>query len=132
MTHWHIEFSKLKKMLTRVDGLLAADQALIDEINAIIGERQLPSERELILFLNSFLGNRYPGTQLPARVVQEVVSVNLGSTLGFALENSASELGHDAAMFGRRISTGPGRCDAIPRGWVSPPARWVHPPPSTL
>lgn len=48
-----------KKMLTRVDGLLAADQALIDEINAIIGERQLPSEHELILFLNSFLGNRY-------------------------------------------------------------------------
>jgi SNF2 family DNA or RNA helicase len=96
-----------KKMLTRVDGLLAADQALIDEINAIIGERQLPSEHELVLFLNSFLANRYPGTQLPSRVVEDVVSVNLGSNLGFALENSASELGHDAAMFGRRISTGP-------------------------
>jgi superfamily II DNA or RNA helicase len=96
-----------KKMLTRVDGLLAADQALIDEINAIIGERQLPSEQELILFLNSFLANRYPGAQLPARVVKEVVSVTLGTNLGFALENSATELGHDAAMFGRRISTGP-------------------------
>jgi SNF2 family DNA or RNA helicase len=96
-----------KRMLTRVDGLLAADQALIDEINAIIGERQLPSENELILFLNSFLANRYPGTQLPSRVVQEVVSVNLGPALGFALENSATELGHDAATFGRRISTGP-------------------------
>ena len=96
-----------KTMLTRVDGLLAADQALIDEINAIIGERQLPSEIELILFLNSFLGNRYPGTQLPSRVVSEVVSLTLGATLGFALESSAAELGHDAAMFGRRISTGP-------------------------
>lgn len=96
-----------KKMLTRVDGLLAADQALIDEINAIIGERQLPSEYELILFLNSFLANRYPGTQLPPRVLKEVVTVNLGSNLGFALENSAPELGHDAATFGRRISTGP-------------------------
>src|SRR5205814_6219007 len=82
-------------------------QALIDEINAIIGERQLPSEHELILFLNSFLANRYPGTQLPSRIVKEVVSVNLGTTLGFALENSATELGHDAAIFGRRISTGP-------------------------
>jgi hypothetical protein len=96
-----------KTMLTRVDGLLAADQALIDEINAIIGERQLPSEHELILFLNSFLANRYPGTQLPSRVVSEVASINLGTTLGFALEGSAVELGHDAAMFGRRISTGP-------------------------
>lgn len=96
-----------KRMLTRVDGLLAADQSLIDEINAVIGERQLPSEHELILFLNSFLANRYPGTQLPSRVVKEVVSVNLGSSLGFALEKSATELGHDAALFGRRISTGP-------------------------
>jgi len=96
-----------KQMLTRVDGLLAADQALIDEIDAILGKRQLPSERELILFLNSFLANRYPGTQLPARVVEDVVSVSLGTGLGFALEAAASELGHDAAMFGRRISTGP-------------------------
>ncbi|SRR5579875_1834905 len=96
-----------KQMLTRVDGLLAADQALIDEINAIIGERQLPSELELMLFLNSFLGTRYPGTQLPPRVVKEVVSVNLGTALGFALENAAAELGHDAALFGRKISTGP-------------------------
>lgn len=96
-----------KRMLTKVDGLLAADQALIDEINAIIGERQLPSEHELILFLNSFLANRYPGTQLPSRVVKEVVSVSLGTTLGLALDNSAAELGHDAAIFGRRISTGP-------------------------
>lgn len=95
-----------KRMLTRVDGLLAADQALIDEINAIIGERQLPSEHELILFLNSFLANRYPGTQLPSRAVKEVVSVNLGMSLGLALENRALELGHEAAVFGRRISTG--------------------------
>ena len=96
-----------KTMLGRVDELLAADQALIDEINAIIGERQLPSEHELILFLNSFLANRYPGTQLPGRVVREVVSVNLGTTLGLALENAASNLGHDAAVFGRRISSAP-------------------------
>jgi SNF2 family DNA or RNA helicase len=96
-----------KEMLTRVDGLLAADQALIDEIDAILGKRQLPSEHELILFLNSFLANRYPGTQLPTRVVEDVVSVNLGTSLGFALEAAATELGHDAAIFGRRVSTGP-------------------------
>jgi hypothetical protein len=95
-----------KKMLTRVDGLLAADQALIDEINAIIGERQLPSEHELILFLNSFLAGHYPGAQLPERVVREVVSVALGTTLGLALESSSVDLGHDAAIFGRKISTG--------------------------
>lgn len=99
--------AEAKQMLTRVDGLLAADQALIDEINAVIGERQLPSEHELILFLNSFLATRYPGSQLPMRVVKEVVSVNLGTALGIALESAAAEIGHDAALFGRKLSTGP-------------------------
>jgi len=116
-----------KKMLTRVDGLLAADQALIDEINAIIGERQLPSEHELILFLNSFLANRYPGTQLPSRVVNDVISVNLGATLGFALEASAAELGHDAAMFGRRVSTGPVELTlSREAGYRHPRAELIH------
>jgi hypothetical protein len=96
-----------RQMLSRVDGLLAADQDLIDEINSVIGERQLPSEFELILFLNSFLANRYPGTQLPTRAVKDVVSVTLGSQLGLAIESAASQLGHEAALFGRRISTGP-------------------------
>lgn len=102
-----LRVDEAKQMLTRVDGLLAADQALIDEINAIIGERQLPSEHELIQFLNSFLSTRYPGTQLPAHAVEAVVSVNLGTALGFALEGAAADLGHDAALFGRRVSTGP-------------------------
>ena len=96
-----------KNMLTRVDGLLAADQALIDEINAMIGERQLPSENELLLFLNSFLATRFPGSQLPSRTKKDVVSVNLGSSLGIALENASMQLGHDAAIFGRKVSTGP-------------------------
>jgi superfamily II DNA or RNA helicase len=96
-----------RQMLSRVDGLLAADQALIDEINSVIGERQLPSEHELILFLNAFLADRYPGTQLPSRVVKDVVSVTLGSQLGLAIESAALQLGHEAALFGRRISTGP-------------------------
>jgi len=116
-----------KRMLTRVDGLLAADQALIDEINAVIGERQLPSEHELILFLNSFLANRYPGTQLPPRVVKEVVSVNLGTGLGFAIEKKAAELGHDAAIFGRRISTGPVEITlSRETGYRHPRAEMIH------
>jgi hypothetical protein len=116
-----------KEMLTRVDGLLAADQALIDEIKAITGERQLPSEHELILFLNSFLANRYPGTQLPSRVVTDVVSVNLGTALGFALEAASPELGHDAAIFGRKISTGPVELTlSREAGYHHPRAELIH------
>jgi hypothetical protein len=96
-----------KEMLSRVDGLLAADQGLIDEINGIIGERQIPSERELFLFLNFFLAKRFPGCQLPREVMQEVVNVDLRGQLASSLEICAGELGSDALLFARRISTGP-------------------------
>lgn len=96
-----------KQMLSRVDDLLAADQGLIDEINGIIGERQIPSEHELILFLNLFLARRFPGCQLPREVVKEVVSVDLRGPLGAALEARAIALGPDTLPFARRISAGP-------------------------
>ena len=42
-----------REVLHRVDGLLAADQALVDEIDAVTGERLLPSAEEIRLFLPS-------------------------------------------------------------------------------
>src|SRR5262249_41496642 len=52
-----------RQMLSRVDGLLAADQGLIDEIRAVTQERQIPSDRDLLKFLNTFLADRVPGCQ---------------------------------------------------------------------
>src|SRR5205807_1736425 len=93
-------------MLSQVDGLLAADHALIQEISAVVGERQLPSENELLLFLNGFLASRYPGCQLPDKVVRQVVDVDLRGNLGLDM-GQRTELGDDVLLFGRRITTGP-------------------------
>jgi superfamily II DNA or RNA helicase len=91
-----------RTMLARVDGLLAADQALVNEINAVVGERQLPSENELLLFLNKFLAERYPGSQLPVETKKTVVDVQLGGDLIADMELHASEVGDDATHFARR------------------------------
>ncbi len=96
-----------REMLSRVDGLLAADQGLIDEINAVTGERQIPSEAELLLFLNAFLAERVPGCQLPRESVREVVSVDLRGALAAAMERDAPGLGPDVGAFARRIMGGP-------------------------
>jgi hypothetical protein len=96
-----------RDMLSRVDGLLAADQALIDEINAVTGERQIPSEDDLILFLNDFLARRFVGSQIPREATKGVVSVNLRDGLGQALEREAVNLGQDVALFARKVMTGP-------------------------
>lgn len=96
-----------REMLSRVDGLLAADQGLIDEINAVSGERQIPSESELLLFLNTFLAERVPGCQLPRDAVREVVAADLRGHLAAAMEQDALSLGAEAGIFARRIMSGP-------------------------
>jgi len=97
-----------KDLLSRVDGLLTADQGLIDEINSVVGERQIPGERELFQFLNKFLAGRYPGCQLPEDAKSKVVEVDL-SKLAFDLEAKAPSLGSDALLFARKIGTGTAR-----------------------
>jgi superfamily II DNA or RNA helicase len=98
--------TEARKMLSNVDSLLAADQALMDEINAVVGERQIPAERELLLFLNRFLEKRYPGCQLPNEAIRQVVSVDLHGPLAHEIEQCSASLGDDSLVFARRIGTG--------------------------
>jgi superfamily II DNA or RNA helicase len=95
-----------RTMLSRVDNLLAADQSLIDEINAVTGERQIPSESDLLLFINMFLERNFPGCQLPPQVSTKVVKVDLRGPLGAKIEAASSDIGPDAAIFGRKIAGG--------------------------
>ena len=94
------------QMLSEADGLLAADQAMVNEIEALIGERQVPSQDEVFLFLNRFLRQFYPGSQLPLESVTEVVAVQLSTELALDMQTAGYELGSDVTEFGRRLATG--------------------------
>jgi len=98
--------TEAKTMLSRMDGLLAADQALMDEIEAVIGERQIPAEKELLLFLNRFLAKRFSGCQLPLETLRKVVDVDL-RRLATDIESFAAGIGADAISFVRRLASGP-------------------------
>jgi superfamily II DNA or RNA helicase len=100
-----IRLHEAKQMLSKVDHLLASDQGLIDEINQVIGERQIPAERELLCFLNQFLAGRFPGCQLPPDVERKVVSLDL-QPLAQSLEAAAQSLGVDALSLARRVNSG--------------------------
>ena len=98
--------TEARRMLSHVDSLLAADQALLDEINAVVGERQIPAEKELLLFLNRFLEKRYPGCQLPDEAVRQVVAVDFHGPLAAEMEQKSLTLGDDVLIFARRLGTG--------------------------
>lgn len=91
------------EVLTEADGLLAADQALVDEIQALIGERRVPAEDEVFLFLNRFLRQFYPGSQLPVEAITDVVTVQFSNELGLDMQSCGYVVGTDIIDFGRRI-----------------------------
>lgn len=94
-----------REVLGRVDGLLAADQELIDEIASLTGERQIPTEDELFAFLNGFLARRVPGCQLPKTALRSAVRADLRGRLGEEL--MASSRDPDTWAFARRLASGP-------------------------
>jgi len=96
------------EMLGRLDGLLAADEAIVDEIQAVTDERQLPTGTETRLFINEFLGERFPGCQLPEEAVRRVVSLHLEQGLPAAIEQAAGSSLEAQSMirFARRASGG--------------------------
>lgn len=94
-----------REVLGRVDGLLAADQELIDEIASLTGERQIPTEGELFAFLNGFLARRVPGCQLPKAALRSAVHADFRGRLGDELMAGSHDTGTWA--FARRVTSGP-------------------------
>lgn len=94
-----------RELLTKVDGLMAADQALLDEIGSIVGERQIPSEPELLKFINKALALYHSGCQLPSSVLHKVVEVDL-RRIASALDGHATDMGDDAYLFIRKVANG--------------------------
>lgn len=101
------QMKQAREVLSHVDDLLAADQNLIDEISAVTQEHQIPSESDLLLFLNTFLAKRFAGCQIPGTAAGAVVKVDLRGGLSGDLEREAPNLGLDVGVFARRIAGGP-------------------------
>lgn len=108
-----------KQLMGRVDGLLAADQALLDEIGSVVGERQIPAERELLRFINGVLGRKFVGYQLPLSVLEKPIEVNLQQVAGAMQSTFAFE--EDTLSFVRRLSMGSVRLT------LSREAAYAHP-----
>ena len=61
----------------QADHLIAGDQAFLDEIQSLIGERRVPTPKELHRFLCEFIAQRYPGSLLPKKTLETVTDIAL-------------------------------------------------------
>ena len=77
------------------DQLIAGDQAFLDEVESLVGERKVPTASELYSFLDGFLTPRYPGYPLPRAAVETVAEVTLDERVAVHL---VQELGGTAEV----------------------------------
>ena len=88
------------------DHLMAADQSFLDEINALVGGRKVPSETELYDYVAGFLSARFHGSRFPRAIVEGVADVRTPPGVG-SLVLDACPADPDGVRFGRALETGP-------------------------
>ena len=84
----------------QADQLIAGDQAFLDEIQSLIGERKVPTPRELYRFLGEFIAQWYPGSSLPSGALKAVTDASLDARFATDL---LRELGNTPDL--RRIAS---------------------------
>ena len=77
-----------QEMSREVDGILAADQAILDQLKSLVTGNRLPGPTDMMVLLKGFLENAYPGVQFEGPPMDEgVEAVRLPP-------EARSELGH--------------------------------------
>jgi len=71
------ERQDVARLEREVDQLIAGDQAFLDEVSSLIGDRRVPAPSELFFFAREFLMGRYPGSRIPEDLVAGVADVFL-------------------------------------------------------
>ncbi len=86
------------------ENLFTSDQSLLDEIGALIGERQVPGEIDLWRFLNRFFGDNYAGHVISNQALKAVVGTRFSPKMASEMEEAPRELGSDLSLFGRKAA----------------------------
>ena len=95
-------------LASTTDSLMAADQSFLDEIEALVRHRKVPSESELYAYVADFLAGRFAGSRFPRSLVRRVVDVRTPPGVGRLVLDVCS-LDPEGVRFGRMLETGPVR-----------------------
>ncbi len=94
----HNRIVDARQLQRRTEDMLAADQAFLDEIIALVDERRVPDPKELYRFLRGFYRSRYRGARLPECVIDGVTEVEFPSDVAADLEATRRDVD------GRRVA----------------------------
>ncbi len=109
-TAHQVERQKLhaQKLASNVDGLLAADQAFLDEIKALQQRRRVPTSGDLYNLLIGFLRERYAGIEVEGNPRTGHAQLQVGHQARQDLRNwAAARPGSEALRVATRTERGP-------------------------
>ena len=86
-----------------VDAMLATDQAFLDEVEANVGRRRLPTPVEMREFVQSALTRRFHGCDIPAQAAKGVCRPQLSRDIAFALRQMTTSDRGEADRVARLI-----------------------------
>ena len=66
-----------EQLSQQVDGLLAADQAILDQIRVLVDGRRLPSERDIATLLRGFLESEFAGVRIHGEPTRQIAELDL-------------------------------------------------------
>ncbi len=66
-----------EQLSQRVDGLLAADQAILDQIRVLVDGCRLPSERDIATLLRGFLEAEFAGIRIHGDPTRQIAEIDL-------------------------------------------------------
>jgi superfamily II DNA or RNA helicase len=99
----HQKLEEAKKLSKQVDGLLAADQAFLDEINALIRTRRVPNPGDLKTLLLEILEKKFSGILYTPDKSRNPGSLTLGRDAVLALGNWARTYSGEAHRMAQRF-----------------------------
>lgn len=77
----------------RVDGLLAADQAILDQIRGLVEGHRLPSERDVADLVRGFLESTFPGVRIHGDPTRQVADLDLPPDARASFEQWSDRVG---------------------------------------
>jgi hypothetical protein len=80
-----------RRLGDNADTLIAADQAFLDEVEALMGGRRIPSGADLYQFVRTFLSRDFFGARFPETIISKVGRAEFPLNLATALENYPKE-----------------------------------------
>ncbi|MFX0203798.1 MAG: helicase-related protein, partial [Candidatus Hodarchaeota archaeon] len=90
----------------QADDLLAADQAFLDELNALVDRRRLPLKAELYNFFKDQMEKMYAGVRISPNLVQGVDDIRLPNDAAIDLQKKITH-DTDAARVSEIVLRGP-------------------------